>query len=163
VLPQLGLILDQTILTAAVRMMGQPLTGSSDRQSLAQRLERQLLVQPVTHRPANHPPSEQIEDHGQVQPAFTRPHVRDIGVPFLVRACGGEVLREQVGRDRKGVMAVGGALEAALLPGLQAILPHKSTGPTAADLQSLILALAGHARTAVDLIGEGEGRTDVGR
>ena len=37
VLPQLGLILDRTILTAAVGMMGQPLTGSSDRQSLAQR------------------------------------------------------------------------------------------------------------------------------
>src|SRR3954452_7900039 len=40
VLSQLGLILDRTILTAAIRVMGQPLTGSSDRQSLTQRLER---------------------------------------------------------------------------------------------------------------------------
>src|SRR5215218_8132582 len=71
-----------------VRVVGQPLTRSSDRQSLAQRLESQFLVQPVTHRPANHPPGEEIENHGQVEPALTRPHVRKIRVPFLVRACG---------------------------------------------------------------------------
>jgi hypothetical protein len=45
VLPQLCLILDRTVLTAAVGVMDQPLTGSSDRQSLAQRLQRQFLVQ----------------------------------------------------------------------------------------------------------------------
>src|SRR5688500_12164973 len=69
VLSQLSLILDRTILTAAVRMMDQPLIGPSDRQSLAQRLERQFLVQPVTDCPAKLPPGEEIEDHGQVQPA----------------------------------------------------------------------------------------------
>jgi hypothetical protein len=62
-------------LTAAVGVMGQPRTGSSDGHSLAQRLERQFLVQPVADRPTNYPPSEEIEDHGQVEPAFTRPYV----------------------------------------------------------------------------------------
>ena len=61
-----------------VRVMGQPLTRSSDRQSLAQRLKSQFLVQPVAHRPANHPAREEIQDHGQVEPALTRPHVREI-------------------------------------------------------------------------------------
>src|SRR5215217_3431295 len=60
-------------------------------------------------------------------------------------------------------MAVGGALEAALLPGFEPILPHQSSGPTATGLQALILQLAGHARSAVGLIGEGEGRADVGQ
>ena len=78
VFPQLGLILDRTILTAAIGVMGQPLTGSSDRQGFAQRLESQFLVQPVADRPANHPPGEQVENHGQVQPALPRPHVREI-------------------------------------------------------------------------------------
>jgi hypothetical protein len=58
-----------------IRVVGQPLTRSPDRQSLAQRLQRQLLVQPVADRPADHPPSEEIEDHGQVEPALTCPHV----------------------------------------------------------------------------------------
>jgi hypothetical protein len=163
VLPQFGLILDRTILTAAVGVMGQPLTGSSDPQSLAQRLKRQFLVQPVTHRPANHPPSEEIEDDGQVQPALTRPHVRNIGAPLLVRALSREVLLEQVGRDRKGVMAVGGALEAPLLPGLEAVLAHQPSRSAATHRQALLLQFTGHARTAVGLMGEGEGRADVGQ
>src|SRR5215213_632121 len=61
------------------------------------------------------------------------------------------------------MVAVGGALEAALLPGFQAILAHQPGGPTATDLQSLILQLAGHAWTAVGPIREGEGRADVGQ
>src|SRR5215213_8278977 len=61
------------------------------------------------------------------------------------------------------MVAVGGALEAALLPGFQAILAHQPGGPTATDLQSLILQLAGHAWTAVGLMGEGEGRADMGQ
>src|ERR671911_914744 len=141
--------------------MGQPLTGSSDRQSLAQRLERQFLVQPVADRPANHPSGKQIEHNGQVQPALTRPDVRDIRVPILVRTVCREVLLEQVGRDREGVMAVGGAFEAVLLPGLETILAHQPGGAASPDRQALVLQLAGHAWTSVGPIREGEGRADV--
>jgi hypothetical protein len=45
-------------------MVDQTLTGSADRQGFAQRLKSQFLVQSLTHRPADHPPREQIEDHG---------------------------------------------------------------------------------------------------
>jgi hypothetical protein len=49
----LRLIPNRTLLTAAIRVMGQP-TRSADRHSLAQRLESQLLVQPGSYRPAYH-------------------------------------------------------------------------------------------------------------
>jgi hypothetical protein len=106
-------------------------------------------VQPVTHRPAYHPPGEEVEDHGQVEPALVRSDVRDIRVPFLVRALGREVLLKQVGSHREAMVAVGGALEPALLPGFEPILPHQPCGPTATDLQPFILQLAGDAGTAV--------------
>ena len=35
----------------------------------------QVLVQAVADRPADHPPGEQIQHHGQVQPALVGPHV----------------------------------------------------------------------------------------
>src|SRR3954452_22310769 len=142
--------------------MGQPLTRSSDRQSLAQRLESQFLVHPVADRPANHPSGKQIQDHGQVEPALTRPHVRDIRVPFLVRALGREVLLKQVGSNRKGVVAVGGALEAALLPGLEAVLTHQPSRPTAPDGQALILEFARHSWAAIGAIRLSKGGPDMG-
>src|SRR5215213_6309309 len=61
------------------------------------------------------------------------------------------------------MVAVGGPLDAELMQGFQAILAHQPGGPTATDLQSLILQLAGHAWTAVGPIREGEGRADVGQ
>src|SRR5829696_7768393 len=59
------------------------------------------------------------------QQGIRRQYLRNIGAPLLVRALSREVLLEQVGRDRKGVMAVRGALEAPLLPGLEAVLAHQ--------------------------------------
>jgi hypothetical protein len=44
---------------------------------------------------SNHPPSKHFEDHSQIQPTLVCPHVRDICVPFLVRALGREVLLKQ--------------------------------------------------------------------
>jgi len=45
-------------------MVDQTLTRPADRQGFAQRLKSQFLVQSLTHRPADHPPREQIQDHG---------------------------------------------------------------------------------------------------
>src|SRR5215210_3063922 len=75
---QLGLVDRRAILAAAIRMVDQTLTGPADRQGFAQRLKSQFLVQSLTHRPADHPPREQIEDHGEVEPALTGPDVREI-------------------------------------------------------------------------------------
>src|SRR5215213_3102783 len=133
-------------------MVDQTLTGPADRQGFAQRLKSQFLVQSLTHRPADHPPREQIEDHGEVEPALTRPDVRDIGVPFLVRTVRREVLLDQVGSDRKSMMAVGGAFEATFLPGLEPILAHQSGRPTSPDWQAMILEFARHPAAAIGAI-----------
>ena len=41
--------------------------------------------QPVVHRPTDHETRVQIEDHGQVEPAFCGPHVGEVPGPHLVR------------------------------------------------------------------------------
>src|SRR5215212_8064426 len=61
------------------------------------------------------------------------------------------------------MMAVGGALKATFLPSREAILAHQPGGAAPAYRQALILQLAGHARTAIGLVREGEGRADVGQ
>jgi hypothetical protein len=100
----------RAVLTSAIRMMDQPLLGLPDRQCLAQCFQSQLLMEPVTDGPTDHPPGKQIQDHGQ--PALARPDVGDVGVPFLVRAIGREVLVDRVRCEWERMMAVGGALEA---------------------------------------------------
>src|ERR671920_275638 len=117
----------------------------------------------VADGPTDHPSGKQVEHNGQIEPAFTRPHVRDIRVPFLVRAPGREVLVEEIGSDREGVMAVGGAFEAALLPGFQAVLAHQPGGAAPTTLQPLVLQLAGQTRAAVGSMRAGKGRADVGQ
>src|SRR5215218_9879261 len=59
-------------------------------------------------------------------------------------------------------MAVRGALEAALLPGLEPILPHQSSGPTAPDGQALILEFARHPWAAIGAIRLSKGGPDMG-
>src|SRR5687768_14049886 len=59
------------------------------------------------------------------------------------------------------MMAVGGALEAALLPGLEAVLAHQPSRSASPYLQARVLQLAGHGWTAVGLMGEGG--ADVGQ
>src|SRR3954471_22909554 len=125
-------------------MMGQTFTGLSDRQSLAQRLKRQLLVQSIADGPADHPPRKQIQHHSEVEPALARPQIGDIRFPLLVRALGREVLLEEIGSDREGMMAVGSAFEAPRLPSLEAILAHQPSRAASPYLQALILQLAGH-------------------
>jgi hypothetical protein len=115
-------------------MMDQPLVRSPDCQGLAQRLQSKLLVQAVTDGPTDNPPSEQIQDHGQIQPALVCPYVRDIRRPILVRALRREILIEQVGSERKRVMAVGGVLERALLPDLEPVLAYQPGDPVTINL-----------------------------
>ena len=112
--PQLGLVVDRAVLAAAVRMVGQPSRRASDREGLSQCGERQFLVQAVADRPADNAPGKQVDDNGQIQPALPGPDVGDIRAPLLIGALGREVLVEEVGRDREGMKAVGGAPEAAL-------------------------------------------------
>ena len=111
VLVELGLIIDRAILAATIRMMDQPCCRTAHGEGFAQSGESQIAMPPVAGCPANHPACEQVDNDGEVQPAFTGPDTGDVGAPLLVgRGCG-KVLIEQVRRDWPGAMAVRGRLE----------------------------------------------------
>jgi hypothetical protein len=58
--------------------MGQTFTRLSNHQGFAQRLERQLLVELITDRPADHPPGKQIQHNSEIQPTLARPQIGEI-------------------------------------------------------------------------------------
>jgi Spy/CpxP family protein refolding chaperone len=57
-------------------------------------------------------------------------------------------------------MTVGGALETALLPGLQAVLAHQPGCPPPTDGKAFILEFTRHARAAIGAMRGRERRTD---
>lgn len=86
----------------------------------------------VAHRPPDDGSTEQVGDDRQVEPSLLGRYVRDVGGPDLVRAGGDELAIEQVGRDRQGVPAVGGARPECTGPlGADAVAAHQAGEATA--------------------------------
>ncbi len=73
----------------------------------------------------------------------------------------GEILVDDVRRDRPGVRAVGGSLEPPLLPAAQAVLAHQPRRATPPDGEAVILQFARHARTAIGAVRQRECRADM--
>src|SRR5277367_4384158 len=113
----------ESALAATVRVMDQPGCRAHDK-GCPQGGESQVAMQPVAGRPADDPAGEQVNDDGEVQPAFAGPNVGDVGAPFLVRPGCHEVLIEQVRSDRPGVMAVRCPPEPPFLPSPEAVFAH---------------------------------------
>ena len=82
-------------------------------------------MQAIADRPADHAPGEEVDYDCQIQPPLAGPDVGDVCTPLLVRCSGGEVLVDEVGRHRPGVLAVGRAFEALLLASSQAVVAHQ--------------------------------------
>jgi hypothetical protein len=92
----------------------------------------------IAHRPADHFPGEQVEDHGQVQPALTSRNVGDIRQPDLIRLLGREIAIEQVFRHRQRMIAIGRAHTIAprrVSP--DAMSAHHPLDPFTADILAL--------------------------
>ncbi len=88
----------------------------------------------LAHRPADDFSGEQIEDHGQVEPALAGRDVGDIRQPDLIGLLGHEIPIQQVGRDRQGMLAVGRAHAiAARRVSPDAMPAHHPLDPLAAD------------------------------
>ena len=100
------------ILAAAIRVV-QQLSGwmaIDDRH--APGTFHQLGIQPIPHGPAHHPPGIQIQDDGQIQPAFCGFDVGDVTNPFFVGSGSLKVLVEQVGRRSGTRLAAGWSVDA---------------------------------------------------
>src|SRR6185437_945709 len=133
-----------TILAATIRMADQARLWAANGQSLAECGQGETSIQAITDQPADNAPGEEIHHNSQIQPALSGPDIGDVSAPFLVRACGGKILVDQVGRDRPAVLAVRRPFETPLLPGFEAILPHEPGGAMAANREALITQLARH-------------------
>src|SRR3954469_6399613 len=148
-------------LAAAIGVMDQPCCRTAHGQGFAQSGKSQVAMQPVAGCPANDPACEQVDNDGEVEPAFAGPHIGDVGAPLLIGPCCREVLIEQVRRDWPGVMAVRGPLEPSLLPSLQAVVAHQPGYPAATDPQAGVLQFPRHPGTAIGGVREGKGRPDM--
>src|SRR3954469_4124029 len=148
-------------LAAAIGVMDQPCCRTAHGQGFAQSGKSQVAMQPVAGCPANDPACEQVDNDGEVEPAFAGPHIGDVGAPLLIGRCCLEVLIEQVRRDWPGVMAVRGPLEPPLLPSPQAVVAHQPGYPAATDHQAGVLQFPRHPGTAIGGIREGKGRPDM--
>ena len=88
----------------------------------------------VAHCPADHLAGQQIEDHGQVEPALASCDVGNVGQPDLIGPVGDKVLIQQVWRHRQGMLSVGRAHAiAAWRSSPEAMLAHHPFDPFAAD------------------------------
>jgi hypothetical protein len=72
------------VLAAAIGVMQQRigLAASPDRHH--QGIGNELRRHRCAHRPADNPPGEQIDDDGDVKPAFCRPNICEVRNPFAV-------------------------------------------------------------------------------
>src|SRR4051794_40560648 len=117
-------------------MVDQPCCRTAHGQSFAQSGKSQVAMQPVACCPANDPACEQVDNDGQVQPAFAGQDIGDAGPPFLVRWGCGKALIERVRPTRPGVIAARGPFKPPLLSSPQAVVAHQPSYPAATDRQA---------------------------
>jgi hypothetical protein len=103
------------ILTAAVGMMEQALGWLPLADGLSHGGKRERGMQAWRRGPANDPAAPQVENRGQIQPAFAGLDVRDVGDPDLIRASGQADFGEAIRRRWPAVATVGRARPAAVL------------------------------------------------
>src|SRR3970282_2499437 len=92
------------------------------------------------HRPSHDTPAEGVQDHGQVQEAFPRGNVRDVGHPELVRPLRPELSLNQVGSRTSLGIANRRARCSPALDTLETRLTHHTAHSLATHSHSLGLA-----------------------
>ncbi|EPZ74959.1 hypothetical protein M798_16430 [Brucella melitensis ADMAS-G1] len=87
-------------------MMDQALWWTSHCDGFLESLKSQLAMQAVTDGPSDNTTCKETNDASEMQPPFFRPNIRNVSIPFLIGTCCREILRENIGRDRKCMMTV---------------------------------------------------------
>ena len=113
----------------------------------------QITLHPVAHRPADDTPGIQVEDHGEIEPAFLCSDIADVARPFLVRAIRREVTIQQIWRDVEAVIAVSCRLEPLAPLHGNTVLAHQPANTTMADIDAQFLQLLVHARYSCHCFG----------
>ena len=121
----------------------------------------QFAVPPVARSPADDAAREHVDDNGKIQPTLAGPYLGSINIPFLIGAGCCEVLIDDVGRDREGMLAVGRALEPTLLPGRQAIFSHQPGSSLPTECKAAVLQFPCHGWAAIGLMRKRVGRAHM--
>ena len=67
----------------------------------------QILLHPVTNRPAHNAVVIQIEDNGEVEPVLCRPGIGDVTRPLLVGRRGNKIAVQSIGCGTQTAVAIG--------------------------------------------------------
>src|SRR5450830_1785288 len=87
------------VLAATIGVMQQRVGFAPAPDRHHQRVSDELGRHCSTHRPANHPPREQIDDGRHIEPAFRRPDIGEVSDPFAIGSGRFEGAVEHVGSD----------------------------------------------------------------
>ncbi len=139
------------ILAAPVGMVNEARSGFAPGDGAVERLQAQLRPQMIVRCPAHDLHRCHVLDGRQIEPAFVRGHIGDVGEPDRIRPFGPEVLRQEIGRDAEIVPGIRGpGLGAAFGPGGKARLGHQPGHPLAAHRHPLGLQLRMDPRAPID-------------
>src|SRR5690606_33822818 len=160
---QLLLIIISAVLTATIGVEDTAFGGLAQIYCHLQRPDRQVLLHPVANRPAYNPAAVQIENDSEVEPPLCCPHIADIACPFAVRRVSCKVAVQQVRRNAKPVITVGGDLVLAGANWLDPVYPHQPTYAPLTNIEPRFLKLHRHARTSIAAKAEAILFADVGQ
>lgn len=129
---ELALIGAAGILDTLVAVMEQPRQRTPMRDRHIKRIEYQLTVGPLAHRPADNPPRVQIEQDGQIQPPPTGSDKGDIAGPHPVGGGRVKLPVQLVGRGQSVVARLIGRSKASHPSGFNPVSPPQPPHPVAA-------------------------------
>ena len=106
VLAQYLLIVVRAVLRPAIGVMDAALGWLAERDGHFQRPDRQIPLHAVADSPADDMAGMQIQDHREIQPAFSGPYIAYVARPFLIGLVRFEVPVQQVRCNDKRMVAV---------------------------------------------------------
>jgi hypothetical protein len=126
-----------------------------------ERVSDELGAHVIRSGPAEHPPTEQINDGGQVEPAFAGVQMREVAAPHDVGCGRVEVTPDVIVGRGRALVDDRGAHPAAAGLALEAQLTRDPTDTLVVDLEPLLDEPGGHPRDPVRLIGRGPDQLDL--
>ena len=138
------------VLAAAIGVMQQRIGFAPSPDRHHECIGDELCGHARAHRPADHAAREQVDDGRDIEPAFRRPHVGEVGNPFAI---GGRRLEAAI----EHVRSDGAALSLTQIrwqttpsrTGLESLLPHQSLDPVQAARQPFGQQVVPHPPGAV--------------
>ena len=148
------------ILTSPIRVMHQTHRWAATKPRHGQCIGHYVSCHAGLQRPANDLAVKQVKNDSQVQPAFIRPQVRDVGRPDLIRCTGLKVSIQQVLRHRQTVLRIRRGFIAALVPCPHIVLSHQSLHPRFTGREPPVSQFPQHAWAAIGALELGMDRLD---